>query len=287
MTAMVFLVSTQAVCSVNVAVSIFPVASIVEEIGGDRVSVTTLVPGGADPHHFELTPRSARALYDADIVLTIGGHFDHWIAQASAQERRAVHLELHKLFADSLIPIKDSFNPHFWLDPLFARAIGEAVYMTLCEVDLAGCAYYEARTHVFESAIDSLHASAKQRLAASGFDSFVSFHPAWSYFARRYGIREVDTIEISHDQEPSARHIAGVIEKIRADGVKYIIAEAFSNRDLADGIAAQTATEVIVLDPIGGADREGRDSYFGLIDYNISMIERIESMNRTDRNRYE
>jgi zinc transport system substrate-binding protein len=281
MTVLVLLASTPAVCSVDVAVSIFPVASIVEEIGGDRVTVTTLVPGGMDPHHFELTPRSARALHDADIVLTIGGRFDHWIPQASAQQRRAVHIELYELFADSLIPIKDSFNPHFWLDPLCARAIGKAVYTALCTVDLANCAYYEARTKMFASAIDSLHVSAKQRLAATGFDRFVSFHPAWSYFARRYGIREVETIEISHDQEPSARHVAGVVRKIRADGVKYIIAEAFSNRDLANGIASQTATEVIVLDPIGGPDRQGRDSYFGLIDYNISVIERIEGTNRT------
>jgi zinc transport system substrate-binding protein len=280
MTLLVLLASTPAVCSVDVAVSIFPVASIVEEVGGDSVNVTTLVPGGADPHHFELTPRSARALYRADIVVTIGGHFDHWIPQTSAQERGAVHLDLHKLFTDSLIPIKDSFNPHFWLDPLYARAIGETVYTVLCTVDSANCAYYGARVQVFASAIDSLHTSAQRRLAATGFESFVSFHPAWSYFARRYGIREVETIEISHDQEPSARHIAGVVKKIRADGVKYIVAEAFSNRDLADGIASQTATETIVLDPIGGPDRQGRDSYFRLIDYNISMIERTEGTKR-------
>lgn len=280
MTVLVLLASTAAVCSVEVAVSIFPVASIIEEIGGDRVSVTTLVPGGTDPHHFELTPRSARALHGADIVVTIGGQFDHWIQQAAAQERGAVHLELHKLFTDSLIPIKNSFNPHFWLDPLCARAIGKAVYMALCTVDVANCAYYEARARVFASAIDSLHASAQQRLAATGFDRFVSFHPAWSYFARRYGIREVETIEISHDQEPSAKHVAGVVKKIRADGIKYIVAEAFSNRDLADGIASQTAAEIVVLDPIGGPDRPGRDSYFGLIDYNISVIERTEGTNR-------
>jgi zinc transport system substrate-binding protein len=271
--------SASALSEVDVVASIFPIATIVQEIGGNRVSVTTLVPGGTDPHHFELSPRTAKALHDADVLITIGGHFDRWVPQASAATRSTINLELHKMFGDSLIPIKDSFNPHFWLDPLFANAMGRAVYMALCTVDLAGCSYYEARARLFASRIDSLHASAKQRLRRTGFESFVSFHPAWSYFARRYGIREAGTIEISHDQEPSARHIAGVVRTIRDEGVNYIVAEAFSNRDLADGIASQTGAAVIVLDPIGGTDRQGRDSYFGLMDYNISVIERTKGIN--------
>jgi zinc transport system substrate-binding protein len=275
------LLSVPACSEVDVVASIFPIATIVREIGGDRVSVTTLVPGGTDPHHFELSPRTARALHEADVLITIGGHFDDWVLQASAASRSTVNLELNKMFGDSLIPIRDSFNPHFWLDPLFAKAVGRAVYMALCTIDLAECSYYEARSRLFASRIDSLHASAKQRLSGTGFESFVSFHPAWSYFARRYGIRQAGTIEISHDQEPSARHIAGVVRTMRDEGIKYIVAEAFSNRDLAEGIASQTGAAIIVLDPIGGTDRQGRDSYFGLMDYNISVIERTRGTNST------
>jgi zinc transport system substrate-binding protein len=271
---------TAAICSTDVTATIFPIASIVHEIGGDRVNVTTLVPGGTDPHHFELTPRTARALHQADILFTIGGHFDHWIPEAPDREGPGVRIELYKIFTDSLLSIKDSFNPHFWLDPLYAKAIGKTVQMALCGVDPANCAYYEAGAQVFAARIDSLHSAARQRLDGTAFKSFVSFHPAWSYFARRYGILEVETIEISHDQEPSAKHIAGVVRKIKTEGVRYIVAEAFSNQDLAESIASQTDATVITLDPTGGAGRPERDSYFELMDYNISIIEQAGDVDR-------
>jgi ABC-type Zn uptake system ZnuABC Zn-binding protein ZnuA len=118
-----------------------------------------------------------------------------------------------------------------------------------------------------------MHASALSRLKESGFTDFVSLHPAWSYFARRYGLREIDTIEISHDQEPSAKHVAAVIGKMRQAKTRFILAEEFTNVDLAEAVASQTGAEVILLDPMGGNDRPGRDSYVRLIDYNVSLLE--------------
>lgn len=264
----------QAGPSVNAAASIFPISSIVQEIAGSKATVTTILPPGADPHHFELTPRSARAIYDADVVFLIGSHFDEWVFGATTQDNEdGRFVELYKTFGDSLIPIRDSFNPHFWLDPLFARAMGTAVSAALSAIDSENRGYYEERASVFCSRIDSLHAATRVRVRKSGFRAFVSVHPAWSYFARRYGIDEVDTIEISHEQEPSARHITGVIAKMRTSATRFVVAEEFSNPDLAKAVATQTNAQVIYMDPIGGHNRPNRDSYFKLIDHNTSALE--------------
>jgi zinc transport system substrate-binding protein len=260
-------------CSTDVAASIFPISAIVREIGGSRVKVTTVVPAGSDPHHFELTPKRARALNEADILFIVGGDFDRWIVSKRFRDsERGVLIEFHEAFPDSLIPIGDTFNPHFWLDPLIAKAMGTLVARTLCAVDTAGCAHYEAGAREFLAKVDSLHSIFKMRLEESGLRGFVASHPAWSYFARRYGLKEYSTIEISHEQEPSARHIAGVVRSIRTNGIRFILAEEFSNLDLARAIAAETGARIIVLDPLGGDDKAGRDSYLGLIDYNISVI---------------
>jgi zinc transport system substrate-binding protein len=282
--ALILLLSVLARGSVNVAASIFPVAAMVEEIGGDMISLTTIVPAGADPHHFEPTPRTAEAIYDADIVFLIGGHLDKWTLGAHmGEDRGAVVVEFHEMFRDSLVPIGDSFNPHFWLDPIFAKTMGKAIAMMLCIVDSVNCSYYESRATGFLAGVDSLHLSVRQRLERTDFDAFVSFHPAWTYFARRYGIDEVGTIEISHDQEASPRHVAEVIRSIENSGVKYILAEEFSNPALAEVIAEQTGARLITLDPIGGKDRQGRDSYFRLIDYNVSRLEEMCEDGKYDR----
>jgi zinc transport system substrate-binding protein len=262
-------------CTLDVVTSIYPVSSIVSEIGGDRVRVMTLVPAGSDPHHFELTPKKAKALYRADLVFLIGGHFDRWILPGESQDLEPpTVIEFYRDFGDSLLPLGNTFNPHFWLDPLFAGAMGKAACVALAAADSVNRSYYEARARVFVARIDSLHASTKSRLARSGLRGFVSFHPAWSYFARRYGLTEYATIEVSHEQEPSAKHIAEVVKQMQSSGIEFILAEEFSNLDLARQVASETGAAVIVLDPLGGPGMPDRDSYFKLIGYNTATIER-------------
>jgi zinc transport system substrate-binding protein len=262
----------------KVAATIFPLADIAGEVGADSVSVTTIVPRGSDPHHFELTPHSALAIHEADLIFMIGGHFDQWVVRGqSSGAGSPIRIEFHKLFGDSLIPIGHSFNPHFWLDPLYARAMAEVIKMALCTLDVAGCDYYESRLRIYNARLDSLDASTRRRLGKAGITKFVGFHPAWSYFARRYGLTEIGTIEASHEQEPSARHIADMVRRMKADNALYIFVEEFSNPDLVEGIVSQTGARVVVLDPLGAEGRPGRDSYLRLIDHNVSVIEKATS----------
>jgi zinc transport system substrate-binding protein len=211
------------------AASIHPISAIVREIGGDSLEVTTIVPTGADPHHFELTPKTAKAIYDADVVFTIGDDFDGWMLPAGGKDLKdCLIVRLYEDFDDSLLAMGRTFNPHFWLDPLYAK---------------------------------------------SGFKDFVAFHPAWSYFARRYGLNEHGTLEMSHEQEPSAKHIGEIIREMIRNGVKFIVVEDFSNHDLAESVASQTGARIISLDPLGGDDMPGRVTYAELLNHDVSVIE--------------
>ena len=259
---------------VKAAVSIHPIAAIVREIGGDSVDVTTIVPTGSDPHHFELTPKTAKAIYEAQAIFIIGDHFDQWVLPGEGKDLEGcLVVRFYEGFSESLITMGRTFNPHFWLDPLYAKSIGSKAAGALCSVNPAACAYYRRREEVFRAQIDSLHASIGSRLAKSGFNDFVSSHPAWSYFAERYGLNERGTLEISHEQEASARHIGGVIREMIRDGVEFIVIEEFSNPDLAESVASQTGARIVALDPLGGADMPGRVTYFELLDHNVSVIE--------------
>jgi zinc transport system substrate-binding protein len=238
------------------------------------VDLTTIVPSGSDPHHFELTPRTAKAIYEADLIFLIGDHFDQWVLPGEGKDLEGcVIVRFHESFTDSLIAMGRTFNPHFWLDPLFARAMGEIAGKALCSVDTANCAYYRQRAAAFGREIDSLHTLTAVRLEESGFNDIVSSHPAWSYFARRYGLRDHGALEITHEQEPSARHIAELVREMTRVGVEFIVVEEFSNPDLAEGVASQTGARIISLDPLGGAGIPGRDTYLELMTHNVTVME--------------
>ena len=259
---------------VKAAASIHPLSAIAREIAGDSAEVTTIVPTGTDPHHFEPTPRTAKAIYEADVIFMIGGHFDSWVLPGEGEDLGdCLIVRFYEGFGESLLTIGRDFNPHFWLDPLYARAMGEEAAGALCRVDPENCAYYRRRAMAFSEEIDSLHISIKARLEKSGFNDFVSFHPAWSYFALRYGLHEHGTLELSHEQEPSAKHIGRMIKEMVESGVRFIVIEEFSNPDLAKSVASQTGARLVALDPLGAADLPGRATYAGLLDHNVSVIE--------------
>jgi ABC-type Zn uptake system ZnuABC Zn-binding protein ZnuA len=231
-----------------------------------------VLPPGADPHSFELTPTAARSVEQADAIFLVGGHFDRWIL-GNRPEGSSRIVEIAAALGDSLIKTDDEVNPHIWLDPLLAKDIGRVIGLELARIDAANRQYYEARVAAFGAAMDSLNAAVKARLRKCGFKAYVAAHPAWTYFARRYGIREAAVLELTPEQEPSARWIARVLRTMKESDVRVVIAEEFSNLALANSIARDSGARVVVLDPIGGPTRPGRDSYAALINYNLALIE--------------
>jgi zinc transport system substrate-binding protein len=263
------------VSPVRAVATIFPVASIVREIGGDRVTVTTIVPSGACPHEFEITPAAARAIDQADVVFLVARSFDGWAVPPGSTPKGAVWVEFAQTFKDSLLKIGDGLNPHFWLDPLFAGEMGRIVGRELTRLDPAGGSLYAARTEAFTARIDSLDAVLRAALAGSDAREFVALHPAWTYFARRYGLAERDVLELTPEQEPSAKRIARVLKDMKLRGIKVILSEEAAPEELVRMVAEETGARVIVLDLLGGEIKPGRNTYFALMGYNASRLEAV------------
>lgn len=258
---------------VRVTASIYPITMLIEEIGGDLVNVTTVVRPGVDPHHFEITPSGAKAIYESDAVFMIGADFDSYITGDEPLGTQ-IRVEFYESFADSLIELGHTFNPHFWLDPVLAGKMAEQIGLTLITTDYANHAYYEERMARFAARMDSLHAEVKERLARTGLKVFVSYHPAWTYFARRYSLTEVGVVEKFPEHEPSARWVADLMLEMKRQDVHLLIVEETSHPGVVRGMAKDMGIRVLSLDPIGNPDAAGRDTYFGLMGYNVSLIEK-------------
>lgn len=285
---LLFLFSGEAVAAGKVAVvtSIYPVSDIVRQVGGDRVEVGFMVPPGASPHTFEPKPSDMVKLDSARIFVMIGAGFEFWAEKAvKATGRR----DLKVIVLSDGVPLLkgtdergsgghhngEAADPHIWLDPLLVKEMAGRIAAALIELDPAGKAYYLERADKYRKELDGLHGLIAGSVANFRVKEYVTFHGAWNYFSKRYGLKVLGVIEESPGKEASPRHIAKIIGEIRRSGAKVVFAEPQLNPKTAEVIAREAGARVLMLDPIGGPGIRGRDTYIGLMRYNLSVLQDV------------
>lgn len=270
---------------VNVVVSIYPLRDIVQQVGGSRVNVNFMVPPGASPHTFEPTASDMAKINKSKMFVIIGSGLEFWadkaIKAAGGRNTRVIVLskgmplihedhdhERHGGHHDDEIA-----DPHIWLDPLLVKDMAQKIADNLGEIDPVNRPYYLARAEGFKKELDKLHIEITNSVKTFRAREYVTFHPAWNYFSRRYGLKVMGVIEESPGKEASPRHIAGIIRAIKRSGAKAVFAEPQFNPKIAEVIAKEAGARVLFLDPIGSPDLQGRDSYLALMRYNLTILQ--------------
>ena len=141
-------------------------------------------------------------------------------------------------------------DPHVWLSPVLARTLATNTCRALTEVLPGHAAVFQAGLDALLRDMDALDADIAAVTGAipEGRRSFMVFHPAWGYFARRYGLRQVP-IE-AEGKEPGPRQLAAIVRQGKEAGVAAVFVQPqFSDRS-ARVIAAEMGAEVVPLDPL-------------------------------------
>ncbi|GAB4411117.1 MAG: metal ABC transporter substrate-binding protein [Thermodesulfovibrionales bacterium] len=244
------------------------------------VNVDFMVPTGASPHTFEPTPSDMLKMQKARMFVIIGAGLEFWAEKAvKATGRR----DLKVVILSEGMPLiygehshgenRNVADPHIWLDPLLTVHIADKIKNALIELDRAHESYYRERAEGFKKELYKLHQRIIESVKHFRTKEYVAFHPAWNYFSRRYGLRTLGVIEESPGKEASPRHIAKIIMEIRRTRAKAVFAEPQFNPKIAEVIAKEAGARVLFLDPLGSPDIKGRDTYIGLMRYNLSMLE--------------
>jgi zinc transport system substrate-binding protein len=260
--------------TVRVVATIFPLADAVRQIGGDAVAVVTLLPPGANPHTFEPTPAQVRDIAQARVFVRVGAGLDDWAAKLLAA-RRSDLLVVTVTDGVSLLGGAPGHggDPHVWLDPILMRDhMVPQILAALTQADADHQARFAHAADEFESALTRLDAEIRQTLAPLPSRNYIAFHSAWRYFGERYGLHEVGVVESFPGKEPSARELAGVVEAARAAHVHAILVEPQFNPRIAQQVAHELGGRTLVVDPIGGPDIPGRNSYIDIMRYNLSVV---------------
>ena len=257
----------------------------VENVGGDRVDVVSLLPVGSDPHAFAPGARDVTRIADADMVLSVGLNLEaSWltelVANASADPARVVAL------GELVDPIESSqgregeegpLDPHFWFDPLRAKLAVSKVASLLSELDSDASEFYVGNAATYSASLDELHGWIEEQVGVipSRRRLLVTSHDSFQYFAERYGFEVVGTVisGITTEVEPSAEDLAGLADLVEERGVPAIFGETNVSDRLADAVSKETGAELVRLysGSLGPAG-SGAGTYVGMVRTNVERI---------------
>ena len=253
-------------------------ADMVRNVGGDRVTVTSLVPAGSDVHTFQARPNDLRAVADATVVVMNGLGLDDWLdGTITAASAHATIVRLgDDLSGVDLLPGDDpgTQNPHLWMDVAYARLYVGRIRDALVAADPGRAATYASNAAAYDARLADLDAWVRDQVASvpAANRQLVLFHDALPYFARAYGLTVVGVAVKAPGQDPSAGQIAALIDAIKASRVKAIFSENQFPTDLVDQISRETGAKVVANlfdDSLGAAPA---DSYEGVIRWDTQQL---------------
>jgi ABC-type Zn uptake system ZnuABC Zn-binding protein ZnuA len=279
----------RAAAPINIVTTTSDLASIVSEIGGDKVTVESLARGYQDPHFVEAKPSFVLKLNKADLLVVVGRDLEiGWLPPLITQSRNArIQPGADGYFDASLtakildLPtgqitramgdVHPLGNPHYWLDPENGRRIAKALQAKLAQKDPANAAYYAQRAADFDRRLTEAQQRWKAMLAPYKGVKVVTYHRSWPNFADAFGIDVIGYVEPKPGIPPTPQHTLDVIQAMKAQQVKLIIVEPYFDSKTPNSIASQTGGQVLVLPPsVGGV--KGADDYLKLFETDISML---------------
>ena len=273
--------------TISVAATTTDLRDLVAAVGGDRVRVESLTHPRQGPHASEIHPRQLTLLSGADVLVRIGLDHEPWLARALRAARaapgaaprdldasRAVALldaETPRLRADRRPHVHAFGNTHYWLDPENARPITARIAETLGEVRPADRALFAANRDRFLRELDLRLVRWRAALRPYAGTRVVVAHDTWPYFARRFALTVVATVEEQPGVPPSPRYLGALITRMKEAGVTTILAEPGAPAAVLARVAAGTGARVVTLAPSVGADPEATD-YLTLFEVNVRRL---------------
>jgi zinc transport system substrate-binding protein len=268
-----------------VIASIYPIADMVQQVGGEHVDVTFVLPAGASPHTFEPKPSLVKKFSSARIFFMIGVGLEFWadkFVNLAGSELTTVvlskgvsliHIAGHHHAGSGISDHESSVaNPHIWLDPVIAKSMVQKIVAELCEVDPSHLPYYKDRGQKYLEQLDKLDQMIRETVSTFKIIKFVSFHASWDYFARRYGLDSAGIIEAAPGRNPTPIQVKNIVEMIKKYQIRAVFAEPQLNSRAADVIAREAGVKVLLLDPMGGPKQKNKRTYVDLMAYNLDIL---------------
>lgn len=239
----------------QVTVSIEPLRYFAEQIGGDRIVVQTLVPKGSSPETFEPTAQQMTRLNESQLFIEVGelGFERTWNKRLRAHAPHLISIEasqgIETVYSEGGEP-----DPHTWTSPDNALVIAQNICKALNTISSKDSAYFKQNLYQLTLRLQQMDQQTRQRIEQATKrnggkqPSFIIYHPSLTYYAHRYGLRQLALEE--NGREPSARTIRNLIDEARAHGANiFFVQKEFSDRN-ALSVSQETGVRVVEINPL-------------------------------------
>ena len=272
----------------RVVTSTTDLKALTEAVTGDLAEVDAMARPNQSPHDLEARPSLMVKVRRADALIVNGLDLDDWadvVAQGANNpnvmpgapgridaSRGLLVLEVPKTRVDrSMGDVHPSGNPHYTLDPGMASAVTQNILEGLARVAPQHRAAFERNRQQFLARVDEAMGRWNQMLAPYKGSPVVVNHALWIYLLTRFGLVQVATVEERPGIPATANHIVKLVNLMKEDRVKVIVAEPWSDFKLVQRIAQEAGAKAAILAATVGSVK-GTDTYLEAVDFNVKTL---------------
>jgi len=256
----------RSVAKLGVVVTLLPQAEFVENIGGEKVNITVMIPPGASPHTYEPTPSQMTALSAAELYAKIGSGVEFeltWMDKLIAQNKDILVVDCSKgVQLREMVSAHEhegtelegeehehgTMDPHIWMSPRNAQIMVRNIADGLIQIDPDNRVYYEQNRDAYLQKMAQLDQDIHEGLSGVGNRVFMVFHPAFGYFAGNYDLTMLPIED--EGKEPTPAGLQHLIEQAKEHDIRVIFAEPQFNPQSAKVIADAIGGKVVLIDPL-------------------------------------
>ncbi|WP_297435413.1 metal ABC transporter solute-binding protein, Zn/Mn family [uncultured Clostridium sp.] len=289
---------------VKVMASIYPVKELTEIIGGDKVSVSSMVPDGAEPHDFEPKAKDMVKLNDSNMFVYNGLGMEHWVDKVleSVNNKKLEVINTSKN-ADVILVSNDDEekvdehdegeeahshdeleeghshddghnhgrqDPHIWLSFTEAKNQAKLIEEGLIKIDPTNKEYYTANYNKFATDVDAVSKEYGEKFKTLSNKDFLTGHAAFAYLCRDFGLNQKSVEDAFGEGEVTPKHLKGVADYAKANNIKVIFMPDTASEKLSETLANEVGAKVVKISSL--ETKNGDKSYIETMKDNLDTI---------------
>jgi zinc transport system substrate-binding protein len=240
---------------ISLFASVPPLQYLAAQVGGEAVTVESIVPPGQNPVNYDPTPKQLQRFADADIYIRSGIPFEQaWMPRLDALNPGMLivdardNLPVTSAAEHMHSAVTQDLDPHVWTSPLNAIAISRNILQVLVKLAPQYEQQFRLNQQQLQQRLEKLHHSIEEQLKPFAGATFLVFHPAWGYFAKTYGLQQ-EAIEYQ-GKEPGPKQLVNVIEISRQQQIEFLLVQQQFSGNTAKIVADELGVELIRTNPL-------------------------------------
>ncbi len=273
----------------SIGTTVAPITNIAANIGGDKVTITGIVPEGTNSHTFEPKPSVAELLTGLDVLFVNGLKLEEPTKEL-AEENLKDGAEIVEVGTRSIPESQyvydfsfpksgDKPNPHLSTDPQYALKYAALIRDTLTKRDPGNADYFQANYARFDAKVSEFDRAMRTSFATIPREKrkLLTYHDAYAYFGRDYGWDIIGAIQAADFEEPTPKEVAGLIAQVKQTEVPAIFGSEVFPSPVLEQIGKEAGVayvDVLRDDDLPGKPGDPEHSWMGLMHLNyVTMTE--------------